>query len=670
MKVTFLATVGLIMATGAYGAEPLSLTFQRTGTTAESVNVTASIDGVTASLTSLSHAIKGVGNTIICADVNGNASPTIVYKFSLSGLPDGWTFNNVGLDIHALNASGANQSSNDGKKRHFNVSVTSGETQLVSYTDLDPAAGITGVRKVWEAATASTIVPSNPYELTITVTKGTTNDGCFFGLEGITLSTTEGGDTPTPPSPGETTIYTIKWKNNTQNYITEQRNGSLAIGEYSVHKKIFWEFIPTGKEDCYYIKSIASGKYIGSCNMAPASSSRVMMSDEPVEYYVHMSAATSGDNKGCYWLSSTDCENYSDETSQARCLNKDGASNYIITWKTSVANTGSYWTLVPTENLYEPLPTIPVHTPYALRHQLYQIPCGTIGDTWISQVTIGSDFYYPMAGKDMAYPTVTSKPSKYYNILTLDAANVFPGSDRSVNIKLNKVPAEDYKLYLYADYDRDGLFEYSKELQCAQNCEATLSIPDAAKLGRTRMRLRLTNNGMAEADDDVNGETLDLLLNITEASAELIAPEVKVNDSTRGDAKWSNGVAEAKSRGNALFLYWSEGHRICSVDAQYTIASSNVPRTLTAYFTANTDKLDGIDPVLLNRIDENAGIVYDGEFITVTNSHALSIMLFAVNGQCAACVNAQTLSTAGLAEGIYIVKAITSNGVVSAKIKK
>lgn len=773
MNTTPLIGLAIALTAGlANAAEPLNLTFTRTGNDAASVTVAADLEGVNASLSSISHTLKAFGSTALCADANGSMSPTVVMSFSIAGLPADWSFNRVGLDIHAYNSQGGNQQHNDNKKRQFNVSVTSGGQTLATYTDLDPAAGIEGVRKVWEANTASAVSPGSSMELTITITKGTHNEGCFFGLEGITLSTDAPGVEP-DPTPGNSKIYTIKWRNDTQSYMAEQADGSIAITDYATSNKIFWEFIPTDNADCYYIRNTASGKYIGSCNMAPGSSSRVTVSDSPVEYYVHLSASTEGSNKGCYWLSSTDCANYSDETQNARCLNKDGASDYVITWKTGVSNTGSYWTLTESDNLYEarpftPQPTIgdpqrtyfivdaqgrsythsgewktfsptdndakwyfvgtsniaggyqivnasdntpinngahyrvtesegvaPYHfvgpgdaqamlslagvdsfnfiiarTAFALNNQIYSIPCGPIGDIWIAAATIGSDFRYPMAtvsGDNLTQPTVTSKPQKF-TVLSRDAATVHPGAETPLTVSLNQVPADAYQLIVCFDWNRDGLFEETIVLPASQTISTTFTVPTDAATGKTRIRLRLTSNGQTYPDADVNGQILDLLLNIAQPSAILIDPVAKTNDPTRGSAEWVNGTAKATSLGNALFLYWTEGMRIIGVDSSLDIAPSASPRVLTAVFTANTSPLDGIDNALLNSVDSVATIVYANGRITVSGNDAIAIVLYSINGSAVASATS-SLDVTSVIPGIYIAKAITSAGVVSSKIK-
>ena len=102
----------LIIQGQAFATQSIGLRFNRTGTTASSVSVSVvdangtAISGASATMTS-SHEFKGTGNavtsSIICPNVNGNTSPTITLSFTISGVPAGFTFNKMELDIHALN---------------------------------------------------------------------------------------------------------------------------------------------------------------------------------------------------------------------------------------------------------------------------------------------------------------------------------------------------------------------------------------------------------------------------------------------------------------------------------------------------------------------------------------------------------------------------------------
>ncbi len=758
MKRSILNILALSAAMMSWASEPLTLTFHRSGTDAGSVTVTSGLAGVNATLTSVSHGLKAFGNETLCADVNGSTSPTIVYSFSVTGLPADWSANTIGLDISGYNAAGAFQQSNDNKKRQFNVNVDANNSQIASWSDLDPAAGVDGARKVWDKALNSTLTPGNSLNLTITVTKGTENVGCFFGLNSITLST-NGDIEPVEKSK----IYTLKWKKNTTDYMTAMPDGSIQIGSYAATNRVFWEFIPTDNENCFYIRNTANGLYIGSCNMQPGSGSRVMLSETPVEYYANISAAEEGANQGCYWLSSTDCQNYNNEASGARCLNKDGGSNYIITWTSGINNVGSYWTLTETEDLYEVRPFSAdityfilnsghkaynysdqwvdfsqnvqnaqwrfagtsnaaggyqivnaqtgvainsgerykvvangagysfvggngsylslagesvftfeaIRTAFAKNNRIFQMPCGTIGDTWIASVSTG-EFHYPMltaANGSLIEGTITKKPSKY-EILTRDAIDAAPGSTVTLAIGLNKAPADNISLTAFADFNRDGIFEYSLPITVAQNTTAEIAVPADSKTGDCRLRLRLNSNAFTGPDDEVFGEVLDLKLNIANPAENMIDPIARPNDPKRGDAQWSNNIASATSKGNALFLYWNEGMRVVSAQPEFNVEPSNKPRLLTAVFSVNTDILDSIDQAILNSVNTEATIVFNGYELSVEGAKANTIMVFDLNGRLAAETSADLLNISALPGGIYIAKAITNSGIVSSKIVK
>lgn len=771
MKSATLLAASLLTAAAVNAADPVDLSFSRTGTTAADVTVTvAGATGATAQVSALSHALKSLTNAaIICPDVNGNTSPTINISLTVAGLPADFKFNTVGLHVWALNAAGATQQTNDNKNRHFNVSIAANNDNIASFTDLDPAAGVTGANKLWTVSTTNDVTAGNPLTLDITITKGTDNQGCFFGLEHVQLSYVEPEgpvDPVDPVDPTGTKTYTVKWKNNSQLYMAQGNNNAVVAMGYGVTNRIFWDFIPTENPNCYYIRNSVSGKYLGSCNKTASSASTISVGDTPVEYYVGSTTATSGDNAGCVWLSSTDCSVYNVEGDNTRALNKDGASSNVITWIAKPANVGSYWKLTESENLYEIRPFTPsaaigtplaeyyivnaegkVYTPagtwepknaidraqrwyfvgnaaagyqivavsnntplnggtaykltatageapysfiapdgstllgnitfaagrsaFALACQIYQIPCGSTGSCWIEQLTAG-DLRYPMGrkvGKTIVYDKA-SRPANKYVILSRDAATVNRSSACPLSIELNAAPADNVKLILCLDWDRDGYFEHTEELECAKSITSAINVPADAATGKVRARLRLTENGLTGPDDDVVGEVLDIMLDVTDPLDEAIDPVVKVNDPLRGTAEWADGIASARPLGNALHLYWLDGARLASVEAEYAVASSPNPRTLTAVFSANTNPLSGIDSATLAKTDSDARIVFDGKTVSVENAAEVKgIMLFTVSAARAAATAGNNLATDALAEGIYIVKAITDKGVASAKIR-
>ena len=223
------------------GNSHASLVFTRTGTAANTVSATVhnefnevmTADGsdVTGTLTSVSvesnvafkESKEKITDAILCPDRNGNAIDTdgdIVLTFTYNNLPAEFeSFNNIGLDIHALNSLSKYQYNTQYTvSRKFNVAVEVGTdvNNLVSFgslTETDIAAGVgsTGdVHKVWNVANDNAVTIENNsvvVRLTISSTDALC-EGCFFGLSNIILSTE--GDTwyiEEMPDGYETNIY-------------------------------------------------------------------------------------------------------------------------------------------------------------------------------------------------------------------------------------------------------------------------------------------------------------------------------------------------------------------------------------------------------------------------------------------------------------------------------
>lgn len=199
MKKLLLTTLSLAAIMSA-NAERLELTFNRTGATAEDVTVSASgIEGaeISAELVSISHNMMTSGDnitaTILCPNINANTNPapTIEFLLKITGL-ENFEYNVAGVHIHALNSSGKYQSSTDGKVRLFNVEVQTGATEeeltpFAHIEEFDIAANVAGLNKLWTAASTETNTSTSPLYVKIAVTRGTTNQGCFFGLSQVIL---------------------------------------------------------------------------------------------------------------------------------------------------------------------------------------------------------------------------------------------------------------------------------------------------------------------------------------------------------------------------------------------------------------------------------------------------------------------------------------------------
>lgn len=806
-KLYFTILAMLLVITGqAFAAQSIGLRFNRTGTDASSVTISVvdengtAISGASATMTS-SHDLKGTSNavtsSIICPNANGNTSPNITLSFTISGVPAGFTFDKVGLDIHALNGGSNYQEPNDNVVRQWNIDTKVNNAAFGALSDIDIAAGVGSsgdVHKVWDI-TGSTVNADGTVTVALTITKGSTNQGCFFGLSEVRLSTDGQEPTPEPepepepePTPdGDYKVYYIQWKNTGTNYITEESDHRLTVQSKDNTKAQFWMFIPTGNENYYYIKNTATGRYMGSCNLNPSSASKISTSTSPVEYYVGKSTAKSGQ----HWFSSTDCANYSSESSGPRALNKDGASDYVITWVTRQNGTyddGSYWKLVETPDLYEvrafepstaignigasynvesangkhltivggtlaladpdgfdesqewyfvgtsntagykiasaaePATVVGIEngkivtgeglatvwkvnadktnkgyfyftsgettltvdgeslfrftrlrSAFQRKLKIYNNPCGTAGNNYI----IKARLYGEGAPGNIVYEA-SAKPSKWHVVYAADKGEVTKGGNFTLDVTLASNAAADLDVTAHFDWNSDGVFETAVPLTVngtAATAEAT--VPEWATETQTRMRIRVNNNGLDLAEDEVNGFIYDWHITVVPAQDGRTAT-VGVNSWERGKAELSEVAdsyaygttltATATAYGTARFVCWREEGVVVSTDAQYTfIVDHNV--NLKAYFTPNTDEASY--PTCIAEVEDAADIEVElrGESIVVTgNCEVKAITLYTVDAAAVAKSNGATLGTAGVKEGLYIVSVITDKGYKNVKI--
>lgn len=502
-------------------------------------------------------------------------------------------------------------------------------------------------------------------------------------------------------------FYTIEWKTGTGSYITEEADGSMVISNYDETKRMFWEFVPTEKDNCFYLRNTATGRYMQSCNLEPSSASRVKTGKEPVEYYVAKNTTAGAATYGQYWFSSTDCANYDKTASSPRALNKDGASNFIITWTAANGNVGSFWTLHETEDLYDLRPFMvgesyryllqndelkalqladdntlswekrtedlsqawyfkgesnraggyqiinaktgkalndgtayvvvqdltaesavyqfrpfatkddastvltidgksaltfrAVRSAFSRNAQIYQMPCGALAGLYISELSLTGEAAY----KPLVFPITTAAgkesatPAEWFTLYVRDKAEVQPGKSLTLDITMNQTPAAGYEAFAYFDWNRDGVFEAVTTLDVARTMSATIPVPADAKEGKTRMRIRITDNGLTDAEDEAVGQIFDAILTVIPANKGL-SFSVTTSDLTRGTVSYElNGdemTIKAEPLGNATFIAWREGNRLFTTTATHTFMLDRSIH-LTAYFTPNTDIVTLIEGV-------------------------------------------------------------------------
>lgn len=797
-------TLLILAAQPAMAVSGIGLKFNRTGTDASSVSITVidengtAIDGATATVAT-SHAFKATNNAvtaaILCPNVNGNTGPTIELTFTINGIPSSFTFNKVGLDIHALNGANSYQDPADGKQRKWNVATTVNNADFGSLSDIDIAASVGtagNVHKVWNI-TGATVNADGTMTVKLTITKGTENSGCFFGLSEVQLSTD--GEEPTPepepdpvPEPDTTDakVYLISWKNTGANYVTEESDHRMTIQSRDNTKPQFWMFIPSGNTNCYYIKNTATGRYIGTCNLTPSSASKVYTTTTPVEYYVGKTTKTSGENANCWYMSSTDCSGYSSESAGPRALNKDGASEYVITWTAGVNNVGSYWQLIETEDLYEIRPfdgseaigkigasynvetasgknltitesglalaapdafdenqewyfvgtgnttgwqiasaaepaivvgiadgnittgenlatkwkvnaskekngyfyftsgetTLEIEgeslfkftrlrSAYMRKLKVYNNPCGSVGNNYVKKFELSGE----AALSNIIYEA-QSKPGTWHVVYAQDKGEVAQGGTFNINATLSSNAASSLVVAAHFDWNGDGVFETEAPLAVnGTAATAEVTVPEWATMEQTRMRLRVNSNGLDLAEDEVNGFIYDFHIKVVEPQ-ESRTVTVGVNSWERGKAELSNTAenyaygttvtATATAYGNGTFVCWKEEGVIVSTSAEYTFTVDHNVK-LVAYFAPNTDESSYPTGIQEATAADDITVTVTANGI-VASDNVKTIEVFTANAALIANAKGNAIGTAGIPEGLYIVRATAECGYKNVKV--
>ncbi len=413
--------------------------------------------------------------------------------------------------------------------------------------------------------------------------------------------------------------YKIKWNRGSQLLMTENEENHLYAATASTNLMQYWQFIPTGNADCYYIRNAVSQNYIQSCNMTDSPSSLATTGTEPVEYYVGMNPTLNA-----YRFTSTDCDNYLDTSASPHGLNKDGASSNIIVWKAGDSNGGSYWLMDETAFDYS-VEVIPVeHSDFARKAGIYYMACGKVTATKIAKVKVTGEG----AMKELEYPTYVLQGGRssrqnanttLWTLYTTDKAEVARGHEIEIDVTLTADPPTGFDLYAYFDWNGDGEFD-----QCVSQKELTsktivlnTKVPEDAVMKETRMRLRLTENGEEGADQDVIGQVFDGFVtacDFAEPSLTLL-----VNDTLRGSVSYVEGeepntyVVTATPCGDAQFICWMSGRKLLSTMKEKTFTVAR-PTVITAYFMPNTtdERPTAIEDVLTDPLfkAQNSGI-YD-----------------------------------------------------------
>lgn len=312
---------------------------------------------------------------------------------------------------------------------------------------------------------------------------------------------------------------------------------------------------------------------------------------------------------------------------------------------------------------------------YSLATQIYSLPCGALDKAYITKLDIKGE----QVLKELNYASKT-KPTNYYNLYTVEKATVSAGQAFTLTATLNGMDA-DTKAFVYFDWNRDGLFETVKTYTEA-TINDEISVPADAKVGKARMRVRLTNNNLVDAEDDVIGSLYDFIVNIAPARDKRMVT-VDVNDEGRGTAAILVGGESVTSaeveygqevnvvatpNDNLSFLGWKDDRTVVSTEANYVFQVSEDAK-LTACFSPNSTistDLQGIQVDQKNFVYEIRQGAKNVEILT--DADVKMVYVFAIDGTQVRKSTSKKVSVAGLGQGAYIVKVITSAGDGSKKI--
>lgn len=309
-------------------------------------------------------------------------------------------------------------------------------------------------------------------------------------------------DTHTFPAEGK--IYVIHRFNNQNSYIYE--NGSVLSASAKTNtQKQYWQFVPTENANCYYIQNVTSKRYVQSSKTV-GENGQIQVGSTPVEFEVKINSTDGAAPKGYYYMCSTD-QTISTAADGTLGLNFQESTGKVVAYHIRYNRGNSYWDIVESDYDYEP-PAPIERSEYSKKLGIYILPCGEQGSAYLADLQItGEKEAVPHA---LSY-SATAKPSSYYQMVRTDTAEVVRGN----KFKLSYTAANmgtDYTATAYFDFNKDGIFETSAAFNNDANGTTEVTVPDTAAYGKTRMRLRLTDNALDEADDDVHGQTYDFQL--------------------------------------------------------------------------------------------------------------------------------------------------------------
>lgn len=343
-------------------------------------------------------------------------------------------------------------------------------------------------------------------------------------------------------------VYLIHRFNNANAYLYESE-GLLYGAPASNTQKQYWRFIPTGETDRYYVQNVTTGRYLQST--AKRENRQVTTGTAPIAYEVKANSSSTA-ARGYYYLCSAD---------QPIDAGKDGtlginfqeSTGKVVAYHIRYNRANSYWDL--SESPYDYVAPEPRRrTALARRLGLYDQPCGSPGTAWLQELR--------MTGEGVSHPlhySAAEAPADYWMPVRRDSLCLSRGT--SFRLTYTAAGIDGYHaVTAWFDWNGDGIFEASQAFGSQTEGEADVHVPDTARMGKVRLRLRLTDNGTEGADDEVHGTVYDFMVYITAgpSSPTAISPVLRpLNANARAYGLDGRPVSLPEHKG----IYIHEGHK-------------------------------------------------------------------------------------------------------------
>lgn len=291
--------------------------------------------------------------------------------------------------------------------------------------------------------------------------------------------------------------YTINRFGNENAYLYENTN-LLYAAPASTTQKQYWQFIPTGKEHCYYILNATSHRYIqSSCESVDA---QIQTGNDPVEFQIVKNTSDCEAN-GYYYLAST---NQAIDTSKDGTLglNYQASTGKVVAYHIRYNRNNSYWDIKETNYDYEsPLPV--ERTTLCKRLGIYNQPCGYQGTAWLKKIGITNE-----KGDSLLNYLSNDAPSTYWMPIRTTPATLQRGCMYSLTYQAENF-TDDFAVTAFFDWDGDGIFETVHNFFNQDTANAHIEVPNNAALKRLRLRIRISDDGLEDADDEIHGIIYD-----------------------------------------------------------------------------------------------------------------------------------------------------------------